>query len=485
MTERKAMDGPDHTRLFAVEHRTVSYVSGPLLIAERSGDAGYDEMVDVITPAGETRRGQVLEVEGDKMVVQVLGGTRGLDRPGTTVRTSGEVAKTAVGLDLIGRILDGSGRPIDGGPPLQPAAYRDVNGQPLNPYARAHPSDFIETGISAIDGLNTLVRGQKLPIFSGFGLPAMELAAQIAESARVPGSGDKEISDDFVVVFAAIGVTHREAAFFRRRFAGSAALERSVLFLNLADDPTVERLLTPRAALTAAEYLAWEEGRHVLVILADVTNYCEALREVSAAREEIPGRRGYPGYMYTDLASLFERAGRVRGLSGSVTQLMILSMPDDDITHPIPDLTGYITEGQIVLSRELDRRGINPPIDVLPSLSRLMNAGVGEGKTREDHRAVADQLYAALARGKELRSLVSIVGEQALSEEDRRNLAFADDFEEEFVGQGPNRRTMEETLKVAWRLLGRFPSGELKRIKPELIERYHDRVHVSAMPEER
>jgi V/A-type H+/Na+-transporting ATPase subunit B len=461
-------DGLD--RLFAVEHRTVSYVSGPLLIAEGASGVGYDEVVDVVTPTGEERRGQVLEVEGDRMVVQVLGGTRGLDRPGTNVRTRGQVARMAVGGDLVGRILDGSGRPIDGGPPLQPAAYRPVGGEPLNPYARAHPSDFIETGVSAIDGLNTLVRGQKLPIFSGFGLPAMELAAQIAEGARVPGSAG-DASDDFVVVFAAIGVTQREAAFFRKRFAGSAALERSVLFVNQADDPTVERLLTPRAALTAAEYLAWEEGRHVLVILADITNYCEALREVSAAREEIPGRRGYPGYMYTDLASLFERAGRVHGRSGSVTQLMILSMPDDDITHPIPDLTGYITEGQIVLSRELDRRNVYPPIDVLPSLSRLMNAGIGEGKTRYDHRQVADQLYAAFARGKELRRLVSIVGEGALSEEDRRYLAFADDFEEEFVGQGMGSRTVEDTLEVAWRLLERFPPGELKRIKPETLER--------------
>lgn len=471
MSGRNVVDGPDLDRLFSVEHRTVSYVSGPLLVAERAGDAGYDEMVDIVTPADEVRRGQVLEVEGDKMVVQVLGGTRGLDRPGTTIRTSGQVARMAVGPDLIGRVLDGSGRPIDEGPPLQPAAYRDVNGEPLNPYARAHPSDFIETGISAIDGLNTLVRGQKLPIFSGFGLPAMELAAQIAESARVPGSED----DDFVVVFAAIGVTHREAAFFRKRFAGSAALERSVLFLNLAGDPTAERLLTPRAALTAAEYLAWEEGRHVLVILADITNYCEALREVSAAREEIPGRRGYPGYMYTDLASLFERAGRVRERPGSVTQLMILSMPDDDITHPIPDLTGYITEGQIVLSRDIDRRGISPPIDVLPSLSRLMNAGIGAGKTREDHRPVADQLYASFARGKELRSLVSIVGEQALSEEDRRHLAFAGEFEERFVGQGEERRSMEETLEVAWRLLDIFPEEDLKRIKPDIIRRYRPR----------
>ncbi len=468
MTEKTHLDGMD--RLFAVEHRTVSYVSGPLLVAEGAAGVGFDEVVDVVAPDGGERRGQVLEVEGDRMVVQVLGGTRGLDRPATTVRTRGRVAQMAVGLDLVGRIMDGSGTPIDGGPPLQPAAYKPVGGEPLNPFARAHPSDFIETGVSAIDGLNTLVRGQKLPIFSGFGLPAMELAAQIAEGARAPGSGGGA-SDDFVVVFAAIGVTQREAAFFRKRFAGSSALERSVLFINQADDPTVERLLTPRAALTAAEYLAWEEGRHVLVILADITNYCEALREVSAAREEIPGRRGYPGYMYTDLASLFERAGRVHGREGSVTQLMILSMPDDDITHPIPDLTGYITEGQIVLSRELDRRGVYPPIDVLPSLSRLMNAGIGDGKTRYDHRQVADQLYAAFARGKELRRLVSIVGEQALSEEDRRYLAFADDFEDEFVGQGPGSRTMEDTLETAWLLLDRFPPTELKRIKRETLER--------------
>ena len=459
-------NGNGRTSLFAVEHKTVNYVSGPLLIAEAAEKVGYDELVDVITPDGETRRGQVLEVEGDRMVVQVLGGTRGLDRPDTAVRTRGEVARMAVGPDLVGRILDGSGQPIDGGPPLQPADHLPVGGQPLNPFARSHPSDFIETGVSAIDGLNTLVRGQKLPIFSGFGLPAMELAAQVAEGARVVDE-----DEGFVVVFAAIGVTHREASFFRKRFAGSAALERSVLFINGADDPTVERLLTPRAALTAAEYLAWEEGRHVLVILADITNYAEALREVSAAREEIPGRRGYPGYMYTDLASLFERAGRVHGREGSVTQLMILSMPDDDISHPIPDLTGYITEGQIVLSRELDRRDVYPPIDVLPSLSRLMNAGIGEGKTRDDHRQVADQLYACFARGKELRRLVSIVGEQALSEDDRRYLAFADDFENEFVGQGASSRTIEETLETAWKLLDRFPAGELKRIKPEILER--------------
>ena len=456
------------TLALPVEHRTVSYVSGPLLIAEHAHGVGYDELVDVIAPDDTVRRGRVLEVHDDRMIVQVLDGTRGLDRRGTRVRTRGATATLAVGPDLVGRILDGAGRPIDGGPPLMPDAERDVNGAPLNPAVRDHPSEFIETGISAIDGLNTLVRGQKLPIFSGFGLPANELAAQIAGQARVTGGGE-----DFVVVFAAMGVTHREAAYFRQQFADSAALERTVLFLNLADDPTVERLLTPRAALTAAEYLAWEQDRHVLVILTDITNYCEALREVSAAREEIPGRRGYPGYMYTDLASLFERAGRVRGRGGSITQLMILSMPDDDISHPIPDLTGYITEGQIVLSRELDRRGISPPVDVLPSLSRLMNAGIGAGRTREDHRAVADQLYACFARGRELRQLTAIIGEAALSEEDRRYLAFAEDFERGFVGQHGQARTLEQTLDRAWELLARFPAAELKRLKPDLIDRYH------------
>lgn len=454
----------------AVEHRTVSYVSGPLLIAEHADGVGYDELVDVLAPDDSIRRGRVLEVHGERMVIQVLDGTRGLDRPGTTVRTRGKTAALPVGLDLVGRILDGAGRAIDGGPPLLGEAERDVNGAPLNPAVRDHPSQFIQTGISAIDGLNTLVRGQKLPIFSGFGLPANQLAAQIAAQARVIGA-----EEDFVVVFAAMGVTHREAAYFRQQFADSAALERTVLFLNLADDPTVERLLTPRAALTAAEYLAFEQDRHVLVILTDITNYCEALREVSAAREEIPGRRGYPGYMYTDLASLFERAGRVRGRAGSITQLMILSMPDDDISHPIPDLTGYITEGQIVLSRELDRGAISPPIDVLPSLSRLMNAGIGPGRTREDHRAVADQLYACFARGRELRQLTAIIGEAALSDEDRRYLAFAEDFEQSFVGQDGQPRTLEQTLDRAWELLARFPAAELKRVKPDLLDRYHHR----------
>jgi V/A-type H+/Na+-transporting ATPase subunit B len=459
----------ERIRLLTVEHETVSYVAGPLLFAERAEGIGYNELVDVATPDGEIRRGQVLALEGDRIVVQVMAGTAGLNLPGTSVRARREVMRTAVGTDLVGRILDGSGRPMDGGPPPQAAAYEDVNGSPINPVARAHPDEFIETGISAIDGLHTLVRGQKLPIFSGFGLPAAELAAQIAAQATVPGG---KAGEDFVVVFAAMGVTHREAAFFRARFADSAALERVVLFINLADDPAVERLLTPRVALTVAEHLAFERGLHVLVILTDITSYCEALRELSAAREEIPGRRGFPGYMYTDLASLFERAGRIRGLPGSLTQLMILSMPDDDITHPIPDLTGYITEGQIVLSRELDRRGISPPIDVLPSLSRLMNAGIGEGRTRADHRGVADQISAFLGRGRELRQLVSIVGEQALSDEDRRILAFADDFERHFVGQGGERRTVEQTLDLAWELLARFPREDLKRVDPRYVERY-------------
>ena len=453
------------SRLYTIEQRTVNYVSGPLLVADRTAGVGYGELVEIVTPSGELRRGQVLEVEGDRIIVQVLGGTRGLDIDSTSVLMRAEAARLTVGLDLIGRILNGSGRPIDGGPPILAEGERDLNGLPLNPVARAHPSDFIETGISAIDGLHTLVRGQKLPIFSGFGLPGLELAATIAENARVRNS-----DGGFVVVFAAIGVTDREAAFLRRRFAEGAALERAVLFLNLAAEPTVERLTCPRAALTAAEYLAFERGLDVLVVLVDMTNYCEALREVAAAREEIPGRRGYPGYMYTDLASLYERAGRIRGRAGSVTQLPILSMPDDDVTHPIPDLTGYITEGQIVLSRELDRRGIVPPIDVLPSLSRLMNAGIGAGKTRDDHRGVADQLYAFLARGRELRRLVSIVGEQALSNEDRDTLAFADEFERRFVGQGTERRSIEETLQLAWELLARFPAAELKRIKPEFVE---------------
>ncbi len=466
------MTAPGHVAptLFSVEHRTVSAVSGPLLIADHVEGVGYNECVEVISPSGEVRRGQVLEVDGSRVVLQVLGGTRGLDVELTAVRARGELTTIGVGRDLVGRILDGSGRPIDDGPPLAPVAYRDVNGAPINPVVRTHPSEFIETGVSAIDALNTLLRGQKLPLFSGFGLPGMELAARIAAHARVrSGQG---ASDDFVVVFGAIGITQREASFFRRSFASTGALERTVLFLNLAEHPTIERLLTPRAALTVAEHLGFDEGMHVLVILTDVTNYCEALREIAAAREQIPGRRGYPSYMYTDLASLFERAGRLHGRPGSVTQLIILSMPDDDLTHPIPDLTGYISEGQIVLSRALDQRGIDPPIDVLPSLSRLMNAGIGAGKTREDHRAVADQLYALVARAIELRRLASIIGEAALTEADRGYLPFADEFERRFVGQGPARRSIEESLDLAWELFARFRTDELKRLSPALLERY-------------
>ena len=456
--------GQHPAQAFAVDHRTVGYVSGPLLTVHRATGMGYADLVEIITPDGEVRTGQVLEIDGDRAVVQVFGGTHGLDRPSTVVRARGETARIGVGRDLIGRIFDGAGRPIDGGPPPAIAERRPLAGLPLNPVARDHPDQFIETGISAIDGLNTLVRGQKLPIFSGFGLPANELAARIAEQARVPDD-----DAEFVVVFAAMGVTRREAAYFRSRLADSAALEHAVLFLNLADDPSIERLFTPRAALTVAEYLAFDQGMHVLVVLTDMINYCEALREIAAAREEMPGRRGYPGYMYTDLASLYERAGRVRGRPGSVTQLMIVSMPDDDITHPVPDLTGYITEGQIVLSRDLDRQGVQPPIDVLPSLSRLMNAGIGHGRTRADHRALADQVYASYARGREVRRLMSIVGEAALPPEDRRYLTFADAFEREFIGQGPQRREIGATLDLAWRLLAPFPDEDLKRIRPDQL----------------
>jgi V/A-type H+/Na+-transporting ATPase subunit B len=454
--------------LYTTEHRTVTYVSGPLLVAERAEGVAADELVEVLTPDGQRRRGQVLEIEGDRMIVQVLGGTHGLDIDSTAVLVRAQAARLPVGPDLVGRVLDGMGTPIDGEPPLLPQAERDLNGQPVNPVARAHPAEFIETGISAIDGLHTLVRGQKLPVFSGYGLPGLELATRIAQGARVPGS-----QEEFVVVFAAIGVTDREATFVRSRFAEGAALERSVVFITHADDPAAERLTCPRAALTAAEYLAFERDLHVLVVLVDMTNYCEALREAAAARDEVPGRRGYPGYMYSDLASLFERAGRIRGLPGSVTQVPILSMPDDDVTHPIPDVTGYITEGQIVLSRELDRRGISPPIDILPSLSRLMNAGIGDRSTRGDHRGVADQISAFLGRGHELRRLIAIVGEQALSDDDRRILVFVDELEQRFIGQGNRRRSIEETLDLAWELLAGFPADELKRIKPEFVERHH------------
>lgn len=450
--------------LSTMEFQTVSYVSGPLLFIDRALGVHAQEVVEVVAPDGEVRRGQVLEVDHERAVIEVYSGTRGLDTASTRVRLGGDSARLGVGAALLGRILDGSGQPIDDGPEIMPEQFWDVNGLPINPAARRYPTEFIETGISTIDGLNTLVRGQKLPIFSGFGLPAGELAADIAAHATVPGAA----GDEFVVVFAAMGTTSREASFYRRRLEEGGRLGQTVFFLNLADDPTIERLLTPRLALTTAEYLAFELGFHVLVILTDMTNYAEALREVSTAREEVPGRRGFPGYMYTDLASIFERAGRLHGHTGSVTQLVVLSMPDDDITHPIPDLAGYITEGQIVLSRELNRKGVYPPVDVLPSLSRLMNGAIGADKTRIDHRALADQLYAFYAQGRDLRQLVAIVGEASLGDYDRRMLGFAETFEQRFVRQ-QGGRTMEETLDLAWGLLEGFPDEELKRIPERML----------------
>src|SRR5512139_281571 len=457
--------------LITKEYRTVSRIAGPLIFVERIRGVAYGEIVEITGPAGEVRLGQVLEVDQQLGIVQVFGGTSGLNLTQTQARFTGEVARLGVSLSMLGRVLDGSGRPIDGGPPIVAETALNINGLPINPSVRTHPSEFIQTGVSAIDGLNTLTRGQKLPIFSGAGLPANALAAQIAAQATVISAD--EGGESFAVVFAAIGITHREASFFMDQFRAGGAMDRTVLFLNRADDPTIERLLTPRAALTAAEYLAFTHDRHVLVILTDMTNYCEALREVAAAREEVPGRRGYPGYMYSDLASLYERAGRIRGQAGSITQLAILTMPDDDITHPIPDLTGYITEGQIVLSRDLQRKGIYPPIDVLPSLSRMMNAAIGEGKTRADHRNVADQLYALYAQGRDLRRLVAIIGEAALSRDDRRVLAFADRFETEFIGQGLVNRSAEDTLALAWDLLAALPAETLKRIPQKYIEQYH------------
>jgi V/A-type H+-transporting ATPase subunit B len=452
--------------LLSVEYRTLTYVTGPLIFVENVHGVAYNEMVAVLMPDGSERSGQVLEVAGSTAVIQVFEGTRGIDVAATRVRFLEEVAKIDVAPELLGRILNGTGKPIDGGAPVIPEKRLDITGSPINPYRRAQPADFIETGISAIDGLNTLVRGQKLPIFSGSGLPANELAAQIIRQARVISG------EEFAIVFGAMGITHREAAYFMQQFEQTGALERVVFFLNLADDPTVERLLTPKCALTVAEYLAFEKDLQVLVVLSDMTNYCEALREVSTAREEVPGRRGYPGYMYTDLSTIYERAGRVKGQKGSVTQLPILTMPDDDITHPIPDLTGYITEGQIVLSRHLHRRGVFPPIDVLPCLSRLMNLGIGEGKTRDDHRAVANQLYAAYAQGRDLRRLVAIVGEEALSDTDRRYLHFADEFEKHIIGQGDEGRSIEQTLTIGWELMSSLPMAELKRVR-DFIEKYH------------
>ena len=455
--------------LAATEYRTLTRIAGPLLFIDRLQGVASGEIVRISGPDGSVRWGQVLEIDKQLGVVQVFSGTGGLDLNNTRVRFTGEVARLDVSLGILGRVFNGLGRPIDDGPPIVAEKRLDIHGLPLNPAVRDRPREFIQTGISAIDGLNTLTRGQKLPIFSGAGLPANELAALIAAQARVTSGGH----EPFAVVFAAIGITFREANYFLSEFEQSGALDRTVVFINLAEDPAIERLFTPRAALTAAEYLAYAHGRQVLVILTDMTNYCEALREVSAAREEVPGRRGYPGYMYSDLASLYERAGRIKDNPGSVTQLIILTMPDDDITHPIPDLTGYITEGQIVLSRELRQQGVFPPIDVLPSLSRLMNAAIGEGQTRRDHRVLADQLYAFYAEGRDLRRLVAIVGTAALSAEDQRMLAFTDRFEKQFINQGRQNRSIEATLNEAWALLSMMPRELLKRIPEDILQAYY------------
>lgn len=446
--------------------RSVTGLAGPLLFLGGAPRARIGEMVRIRVAEGDERRGQVIELSETHAVIQVLEETQGIAPARADVVLSGQLATLPVARDMLGRTFDGIGRPADGLPPVIPEAVLPIVGQVMNVVRRDTPSEFIETGVSAIDGLNTLVRGQKLPIFSGAGLPAHALAAQIVRQARARGG------EPFAVVFAAIGIPFREADYYLEAFERSESRDRTLVFLNLASDPTIERLMTPRVALTAAEFLAFERGTHVLVVLTDMTHYCEALREVALAREEIPGRRGYPGFMYTDLASLYERAGRIRGRPGSITQLPVLTMPDDDVTHPIPDLSGYITEGQIVLSRELDRRQVSPPIDVLPSLSRLMNLGIGADRTREDHRGVADQLYAFYARGRDVRRMAAIVGEGGLGEEERAFLAFADRFEGEFLNQGEARRTLEETLAIGWRLLAAFPARALTRVKPALIERY-------------
>jgi V/A-type H+/Na+-transporting ATPase subunit B len=451
------------------EYTTVSEVAGPLMIVEGVEGVAYSEIVDIETPSGEMRRGQVLEVKDDIAVVQVFEGTRDLNTSTTKVRFTGQTAHIGVSLDMLGRVFSGTGKPIDGGPEIIPEKELDINGAPMNPSAREFPAEFIQTGISTIDGMNTLVRGQKLPIFSGSGLPHNELAAQIARQAKVLAE-----ETEFSVIFAAMGITHEEANYFMRDFERTGALERVTVFMNLADDPAIERIITPRMALTTAEYFAFEHNMHVLVILTDMTNYAEALREISAARDEVPGRRGYPGYMYTDLASIYERAGRIVGKEGSITQMPILVMPQDDITHPIPDLTGYITEGQIVLSRELHRKGIYPPVDVLPSLSRLMSGGIGPERTREDHSGVSDQLYSAYAEGRDLRDLMAVVGEEALTERDRKFLTFADDFEANFITQSRDEdRTIQETLDLGWELMSLLPEAELKRVRAEHIPKYH------------
>jgi V/A-type H+-transporting ATPase subunit B len=457
-----------------VAFKTLSKIAGPLIFVEGVDNAAYGEMVEIKLADGERRLGQVLDTKQGLAVVQVFGATYGLSTSGTSTKFLGETAMISVSDEMLGRTFDGLGKPRDNGPKIISKQRYDLVGSGINPYSREEPSEFIQTGMSNIDGMNTLVRGQKLPIFSGAGLPHNLLATQIARQAKVLGT-----SENFSVVFAAMGITSEEANFFVNQFEESGALGRSVLFLNLSSDPSMERILTPRLALTTAEFLAYEREMHVLVILTDMTNYCEALREISAAREEVPGRRGYPGYMYTDLSSIYERAGKIKGRKGSVTQIPILAMPADDITHPIPDLTGYITEGQIVLSRDLNRLNIQPPVDVLTSLSRLMNQGIGSGRTREDHRNLADQLYATYAQGKDARGLAAIVGEEALSDTDRKFVKIANNFERKFVNQGVNEnRSIEQTLDIGWDLLSDLPESELKRIKSEFITKYRKKALV-------
>lgn len=451
------------------EYKTIREVVGPLMVVEGVEGVKYDELVEIRQADGSIRSGKVLEIRNDRALVQLFESSQGLRISDSKARFLGHGIQLPVSPDMLGRVFDGMGHPIDGGPEIIAEKYLDVNGSPLNPSARDYPAEFIETGISAIDGLNTLVRGQKLPIFSGSGLPHAQVAAQIARQAKVRGS-----NEPFAVVFAAIGITFEEADFFIQDFQKTGAIERAVLFMNLANDPAVERIATPRMAITCAEYLAYELGMHVLVILTDITNYAEALREVSAARKEIPGRRGYPGYLYTDLASMYERAGRIQGKPGSITQIPILTMPEDDKTHPIPDLTGYITEGQIILSRELYMKGIAPPINVLPSLSRLKDKGIGKDKTREDHADTMNQLFSAYARGKEAKELAVILGESALSDMDKLYAKFADEFESRYISQGYySDRGIEETLEIGWSLLSILPKSELKRIRSEYLDRYY------------
>jgi len=451
------------------EYLTVENIVGPLMLVQYVGGVSFGEIAEIIIPGEDIRQGQVLEVQEDKALVQVFQGTSGLTPGEVRVKFLGKGLQLGVSRDIVGRMFDGFGRTIDGGPAIIPEKYVDVNGVPINPEARDYPTEFIQTGVSTIDVLNTLVRGQKLPIFSGSGLPHSRLAAQIARQAKVLKTGEQ-----FAVVFAAMGITFEEAHFFMREFEKTGALERAVLFINLASDPPIERIAVPRMALTAAEYLAYECGMHILVILTDMTNYCEALREISAARKEVPSRRGYPGYLYTDLSTIYERAGRIKGKSGSITQMPILTMPEDDKTHPIPDLTGYITEGQIILSRPIHTDGIYPPVDVLPSLSRLKDRGIGAGKTREDHSGVMNQLYAAYAKGKSAKEIAVVLGESALTEMDLLYVKFSDMFEKEFINQGEGEnRDITTSLSIGWRLLGMLPASELKRIKEEYIKKYY------------